>query len=309
MNFTVLEKRQSLFGELFYGLSEDERREAEYILESLCDMSDEEGCEVALALYDKILVIRIFDGGRYVFPFPVPLSDDVDTDMMKAALLRLADYTVRELIPLYMTDVDRDNLGLVTDLFGRVSAAVYEDDEDLFTLEVENECPREPIGRVGLGEVYLDEIRDEDAGEYLALAFDKETSRLYGYDLKADIESIDAEGHLELMRGERAAGVSLSLGIYVSEGFVGEATLFGFNYRGVAEVAIRIIPSERKKGYGTRALALLVELAKKIGLKEIKTWVKKENLPSIKMTEKHMRPVTEVGGQILYYRTLTDEQS
>ena len=92
---------------------------------------------VAYAYCDAVLYVRIFDGERYVFPLPFMLTEDAD---LTAACKNLSIYARRELIPLIISDVPREELDVLTGLFRYLDASCYGDDEDTFFVKVNNEC-------------------------------------------------------------------------------------------------------------------------------------------------------------------------
>ena len=65
------------------------------------------------------------------------LSDDAD---LAEGCRNLAKYSRRELIPLIISDIPRDELSVITDLFRYVDATCYDDDDDTFFVKVNNEA-------------------------------------------------------------------------------------------------------------------------------------------------------------------------
>ena len=57
------------------------------------------------------------------------LSEDADAH---SACRNLAEYSRRELIPLIITDVPRDEIEFLCSVFPHIDAYTYEDDDDTF---------------------------------------------------------------------------------------------------------------------------------------------------------------------------------
>ena len=63
---------------------------------------------------------------------------------------------------------------------------------------------------------------------------------------------------------------------------------------------MRILPEYRGKGLGSRALSLLIRLAKKVGLISLFAYVYSDNIPSVKITEKYMTRAAEDGNRVKF---------
>ena len=66
----------------------------------------------------------------------------------------------------------------------------------------------------------------------------------------------------------------------------GDAVLFYPDFRGGAEIAIRLFPSFQGKGIGSRTLKLLVELASLMGFSNLYARVDGRNLRSLALMDK-----------------------
>ena len=251
--------------------------------------------EVALSVYNDARLIRIYDGG-YMFS-PVGLRDPWD---MRGALEAVRDYAVKEMIPLIFTDVLREELDVYTDLFRFVEARAY-DDEDTFWLSIDSECSTlESMPEISDGEMTLSEIKEEDKEAYGYLCMDDGINRYYGYEGRADNPDGDPDIFIETARRELDQGIALNLGVYFQGEFVGDGVIYAFDFSGGASVAVRILPERQGTGLGTRALSLLVELGRKIGLLHLYTEVMTENSASMAMTGKLMKNVLEEDGRAYF---------
>ena len=235
---------------------------------------------------DEVLYARIYDGERYLFPLPFMLTDDADAE---AALINLAAYSVREMVPLIITDVPRDELDFVMSVFPHIYASAYEEDEDTFFIKVNNECDMLcEIPRIEEDGIILDGICEADKEKYAELCRDRALNKYWGYDVDADNPDGDVDFYLDTARREFEEGVALALAIREGGDFVGEATVYGFDCRGGACIALRVLPTCHSRGIGTRATRALISLAKEIGLSTLRAEILNENVASIKMTSKLM---------------------
>ena len=285
------------------GLVSGEDREYLYeVCDAFLGVAQEIGAEVAVTAAGGCLAVRIFDEGRYLFPFPVEVSDSSDT---RAACLSVSEYARRELLPLYFSDVPREELSMLGELFSHIDARAYDGDEDLFGVSVNSECASlDGVSRVTHKGVTLDGLADSDREAYAALCSDSELNRWWGYDADADNPERDPDLYLKVARDELAAGIALTLAVRLEGAFAGEAVIYDFDYTGGASVGIRVLPEYQGRGVGSRALEALIKLSRDMGLSRIRTSVMEENIPSVTMTDKHMRRGSSSGGKINYYLDL-----
>ena len=201
----------------------------------------------------------------------------------------LATYATREMIPLIITDVPRDELEFLCSVFPHVDACAYVEDDDCFFVKVNNECDMlSDVPSIELDGITLDEIFEEDEERYAELCRDRDLNKYWGYDVDEDNPEGKSDFYLDVVRREFSDGVAITLAIRLDGEFVGEATIYGFDYRGSASIAVRVLKGCHSKGIGSRATAALVSLAKEIGLITLKAEILNENENSIKMTSKFM---------------------
>ena len=249
------------------------------VLEGARSMA-EMGCEVKLADCLGSLIVLVYDGAQYSFFAPIPMMDGIDGGAVYAAL---ADFAVKELIPLKICDVPREELDVISSVFPHVDGVCYEDDEDLFAVTVHT---------------------DTDAQDYFALLCDPDVNKYWGYDFKQDYHDADGALLLNEARSEYARGVALSLAVRLDGAFVGEAVLHGFDLRGGALAAIRLSSGCRGRGIGPRVLELLLSLCKDIGLRTLRAEVDERNLPSVKMCRRYFDELPARDGIAYFERAL-----
>lgn len=255
-----------------------------------------EGAEIALTNSHGCLLVRIFDGGRYSFVYPIDVAEGASPT---GALAELVAYSVRELIPVYLTDTPREAIFDIQSRYPHVEARAYDEDVDSFAVAIYSEL--DLLDEVPTEEedgIILSPLTDTDAPLYAALCRNDAVGRYWGYDYREDGITDDAH-FLAEAKGELARGVALSLAIREKprDELIGEAVLFDLDYVGGAMAAIRLFPEVQGRGVGTRALTALIRIARSLGLKTLRAEVMTENTPSIKMTEKQMPRVADKDGR------------
>lgn len=249
------------------------------IAESL--LSEEDSCEYALAHSFGSIIIRVFDG-RYSFIYPVAVCENANP-LLAAAEVR--EYTVKEEIPLIYTDVPKDDLGGLLQMFRHANIDAADPDASSYTVTilteaaVLSEIPEIELG----GDIILNEILPSDDADYARLCKDEETNRYWGYDYKADEPNPEDSYFRENVDREFARGVAMSFAIRRDRKFVGEAILYSFNCLGGCDCAIRILPEFRRLGIAGRVLDGLIEYAADIGIVEMQARVNVENKASYRL--------------------------
>lgn len=299
ISFKILtEESADGFAAEFGALLGDEEYVGE-ILGSFLELSAE-GVEVALSAAAGCLLVRIFERDRYSFVYPIEVSADAD---VSAALISISEYTRKEMIPLYLTDVPRDELDRLGGIFPHIEARAYDEDEDGFVVCVLSECDMlEEAPSLTLGGIVLGELTPGDMSEYARLCRDESVNRYWGYDYSQDAPAALDEYFLRTAEVEFRRGVAISLAVREEAGgsLMGEAVLFDFDYRGSAMLAIRLLPECQGRGVGTRVLSALLRLSANIGLTSLRARVKLENIPSLCMTEKQMTRLPDEGDEAVF---------
>ena len=258
------------------------------VCEIVCGLMQcgDEGMSVAFAYSDEVLYARIFDGEKYLFPLPFMLTEEADPVL---ACENLAAYATREMVPLIINDVPRDELEFLSSVFPHIDAFAYEEDEDCFFVKVNNECDMlSDVPSIEQDGITLDRICQDDKEKYAELCRDRDLNKYWGYDVDVDNPDGDGDFYLDVVEREFRGGVAITLAVRLSGEFVGEATIYGFDYCGSASIAVRVLRSCHSKGIGSRATNALISLAKRIGLLVLKAEILNENENSIKMTSKFM---------------------
>ena len=282
------------------GVSRDEYLDE--LVENFTDLATEVP-EVALSFAGGCALVRIYDEDRYLFIFPIALSDSAD---VAVALDALAEYIRREMLTFVMSDVPRDGLEIISSMFSHVDAMAYEDDEDLFAVAVKNELDMlDEYPTVTVGGVTLSPLTDADTAAYSALCSDRELNRYWGYDDLADNPTADPEIFMLTAEREKRECIALSLAIRRDGYYLGEAVIYDFDFKEGAEVGIRLLPRYHGGGVGILALDGLIKYAREIGLTTLRARVRAENTAAIRMTKKRMLEVKREDGVVHFFAPVT----
>ena len=272
------------------------------LIESFTDLAGEVP-EVALSFAGGCMLVRIYDEDRYLFIFPIALSDDA---YVAVALDALAEYIRREMLTFVMSDVPRDGLELVSAMFPHVDAMAYEDDDDLFAVAVKNELDMvEEYPTVTVGDVTLSPLTDADTAAYTALCSNHELNKYWGYDDLADNPTADPEIFMLTAEREKRESIALSLAIRRGGSYLGEAVIYDFDFKEGAEIGIRILPEFHGGGLGLVALDGLIKYARELGLTTLRARVRAENTAAIRMTKKRMAEVKREDGVVHFFAPVT----
>lgn len=271
-----------------------DREECTYILSDLLDIPE---VEIAYCVLDGALIVRMCDNGEYVFDYPYCFDDTDVGDILR----EISVYARRELIPLVLMNVPREELETVSAVFPRITAQAFEEDVDSFVVRIENEIST--LGElpcIDIDGVSLEKIRECDIPSYYKLCTDDLVNEYWGYDYKMDNPNPALDYFYNVAMGEFEAGVALTLGIYDSERLVGECVMYDFDCFGSCEIGVRLMRSEQSKGYAGKAIRGLFELGKELGLNSVLTRVMSVNAPAIRFVEKYMTFVSEADGARVY---------
>ncbi len=272
------------------------KKDATEIMESYTDGA----ADVAISGAFGCLLVRICDGGEYLFSYPYPLTESADES---GAVEEVALYALREGLPLVFIDVPRESLPIL--LMGFRHADVDAEDEcaDTYRVTVKSECALiKKAPEVTYGEVTLRELRDGDKEAYARICLDAENNKYWGYDFRDDEPDADADYFMSVAKNERALGTAISFAVLSGGEFVGEAALYAFDCRGGAEMAIRILPEYQGRGLSGDILNALFEVCRRIGLIRLYAEVFAENKPSIAFCSRYMETISDEGGRVVFIK-------
>ena len=299
LSFKVLceDNKDIIVDSLSLSFDGEVRDEISEIVDGMLSFSDED-TEIGVSVSSGCILFRIFDMGRYIFPLPYEISKEAD---IRAAIYEIAEYAMRQEIELVYTDVSPDMLPLFSHFRHITLDKEGVDEDSSYRISVSTECELlSEFPEISDGEISLSALSEEDTEVYARLCRDEEIIKVWGYDYREDVKEASDAYFIENAFREFNLGISITLAVRRGEDFVGEAIIYGFDGMGNAEIAIRILPEYRKKGVGSKALSLLIELARKIGLVRLVAYVFSDNIPSVRMTEKYMVRLSEDGGRVKF---------
>ena len=250
------------------------------------------------------LLVRICDGGEYIFSYPYPLTESADEG---GAIEEVAQYALREGLPLVFFDVPRESLPVLLTGFRHADIDAEDPFAETYKVTVKSECMLiSEAPTVTWGAVTLRELEDRDKEAYAKICLDDENNKYWGYDFKEDEPNADADFFMRTAKNERAIGVAISYAVIFEGSFVGEAALYAFDCRGGAEAAIRILPEYQGRGLSGDILTALFEVCRKMGLIRLYADVYSENKPSIAFCGKHMERISDDGIRAVFMKQLYD---
>ena len=295
ISFTILDensREKTLNGILSSMPDADE----EYLAEIIDSLLEDDG-EIAVSSSHGCLLIRIFDG-EYSFVYPVELTDEADT-VEACDEIRL--YAMKEEIPLVFCDVPSDSLGALISGYRHMSIDASDPDCEAYTVRMHTEAALlDEIPTHDFGEITLDVLTEGDDSDYARLSKDEETNKFWGYDYTADVDDPTDDYFRHEAEAEFARGVAMSFAVRRNGRFVGEATLYAFDYHGGCELGIRILPEHRRGGLAGMIIDGFTECGARLGLTSIRATVMAKNLPSVGLCTKHFDSFTADGDVIRF---------
>ena len=292
---------------LFYDLSENSaeavleklplpKSDALEIIESYADAD----AEVAVSGAFGCLIVRICDGGEYLFSYPYSLTESADES---GAVEEVAQYAIREGLPLVFFDVPRDSLPVLLMGFRHADVDAEGECAETYRVTIKSECMLiKNAPEVTSGAVTLRELRYEDRENYARICLDTDNNKYWGYDFRDDDPDADAEFFINSAINERKIGTAISFAVISDGEFVGEAALYAFDCRGGAEMAIRILPEFQGRGLSGDILTALFEICKSIGLVRLYAEAFAENKPSVAFCSKYMERLSDDGGRVVFIK-------
>jgi len=177
---------------------------------------------------------------------------------------------------------------------------------DKYYIKVKNELYHvEKIPVLETERLTLDAITEEDIPAYNRLCLDEERNRYWGYDYRRDCENPDAEYFYLDQKKDFGSSVAMNFAIRLDGSFIGEIILYNFDFRGGAELGVRILPEYEKHGYATEAYAAACDYALYgIGMYEVRGKCYRENLASAKVLSAVMRTSGEDDTYFYFRKTV-----
>ena len=259
------------------------------IVESFLD----DDAEIALSFADGCLLVRIFDG-EYSFVYPIEVCDECDA---LAACDKIRLYAINQEIALRFTDVPSEEMDNLSDMFLHLSIDYFDPERETYYVTALNEACRDDIPVLEFEDITLNALSPDDDVFYAALSKDCETNEFWGYDYREDNPNPKDDYFRLESEAEFERGVSMSFAVRRDGFFVGEATLYAFDYLGGCELAIRILPDFRRSGIAGRIIDGFKAQGRALGLLNIRATVMENNLRSVAMCKKYFESYTHEGNR------------
>ena len=291
------------FATVLSSLSPKERKAADEIIDHYLSVECGD-ISFAFTVAFGTLIVRVFNGSRYSFIFPYEISEAAD---MRAAIACAVRYAVLEEIEPVFEDVPREMVELFFQMgFRHINSDSDLPETDTYRITLKNECSLiEEYPSASDGELSLSHMTDGDASEYERLVKDEQNNKYWGYDYREDYPDCAGQFFVSLSHRDFELGLVLSLAIRHNGRFIGEALIASFDYKGGADISIRILPEHQNKGYAGRAFGLLRKIAGQMGLVTLYARVYKENKPSVFLFSKDADEEREEDGTIVFsYRLI-----
>lgn len=127
--------------------------------------------------------------------------------------------------------------------------------------------------------IVLSSITEKDKKDYYNLYVNKTLNKYWGYDYKKDIKEPNEDAFYNLQLNDFKLKDNLCLKISESKNskMLGEVVLHNFTYDKKVEVGVRLFKKYQGKGYAQKAVSLILNYAKSLGLTPVaKCYLKNE---------------------------------
>lgn len=142
--------------------------------------------------------------------------------------------------------------------------------------------------------ISLTPITEKDIPAYNRLCLDDERNRWWGYDYREDCPRPKRDYFYKDQKKDFANRMAMNFAIRKDGKFLGEVILYNFDFRGGAEIGVRILPEADGQKLGRYAFSLMANYAiYTLELVQINGKCLKENVASAKMLSSVMQKVGE----------------
>ncbi|MGI6607955.1 MAG: GNAT family N-acetyltransferase [Erysipelotrichaceae bacterium] len=179
--------------------------------------------------------------------------------------------------------------------------------EEQLMVEVHSELVKlKKIPQTKSARLTYTQIKEDDISEYNRLCLDEKLNKYWGYDYRNDLQGkLTYDYFYQTAVSDFKNRVCLSLAIRLENRMIGEAVINEFDFRGSANIGIRLLPEYTGKGYGREALDTVCDYALyKIGLKGVTAYCYRENMASYKMLSSVMTLIGEDERYYYFQRTV-----
>lgn len=275
--------------------------DGEYLIEVLSSfesLSDED-IECGVSFSNGCLLVRIFDMGRYSFVYPIAVCDSADET---AAIDDVRAYSVKEEIPLIITDIPAQSVGNLFPVFRHVMLDGEDDDCSSYRATVLSELAIiDGIDRFCKDNFTLSMLEAEDSEYYARLCKDKSVNEFWGYDYRDDVGcDVHDDYFLNEAMAEYNRSTALTLAARLDGRFIGDAVFHSFDLQGGADVGFRLLPEYQGRGLGRVLIESIIEYAESLGLVRLLARVKRENVKSVSLLRSIANSFVESDGILIF---------
>ena len=148
--------------------------------------------------------------------------------------------------------------------------------------------------------VSLTPITEKDIPAYNRLCLDDERNRWWGYDYREDCPNPKRDYFYKDQKKDFSNRMAMNFAIRKDGKFLGEVIIYNFDFKGGAEIGVRILPEADGQGLGRYAFSLAANYAiYTLELTQINGKCLKENIASEKMLSSVMQKIGE--DDVYYY--------
>lgn len=257
-------------------------------------LSTDSDLQFAFCVFAGALLTRVFDFGTYLFIFPTALSEKAD---IKLAIEETVRYCILEELEPIFCGVTNEEIGIFLSLgYRHINVDADSPDASEYRVSLKNELSfLDEVSDFAGERITLAMLSDSDAKAYAMLCSDEKTNEFMGYSVREDYPDLDKNTCLEIAMREFAYNSALTLAVRVGGQTVGDVAIHNLDFKGGADVSVRILPEHRRKGYAKEAFAMTLDIAEQIGLTRLYARVDNRNLPSLSLFEAESNYVDNQG--------------
>ena len=275
--------------------------DAEYLFEVLSSFESlsEEDVECAVSFSHGCLLVRIFDMGRYSFVYPIAVCEAADE---QTALDEIRAYSVKEEIPLIITDIPAEAAGNLFPIFRHVMLDGEDSECASYRATVLSELAMiDEIEPFCKDNFTLSMLEAEDSQDFARLCKDKSVNEFWGYDYRDDVGcDVHDDYFLNEAMSEYNRSTALTLAARLDGRFIGDAVFHSFDLQGGADVGFRLLPEYQGQGLGRVLVESITKYAATLGLVTLIARVKRENVKSVSLLRSVADSFVESDGILIF---------
>lgn len=297
MNIKKIEfaSREKILKEIS-SFSDSKKKKALSVVESY---PEDEDIDFSFANVCGCMAIRAFDMGRYSFVFPYELTEGADVCRAVSQIVRYC--MLEELEPVFV-GVPSDRMSVFFELgYRHADIDAESPDSSTYRVSLKSECMMlSDFPEADCEAISLQPLDEGDISDYARLVRDRENNKYWGYDPFIDYPDASDELLFDIAKREFEYSSAIILAVKKNGAFIGEASFHCFDFKGGADISVRILPEHQRKGYGGQVLSLLFEIAAEIGLVAVCARVDNANVASLSLFSRDADEEENDGHETVY---------